>query len=230
MWGSTSGFWLTITRFRWGSGLVDVAVELVALELELADAVLHHVTDADDAGQLSVGDHRDVPDAVLGHRLHEVGEAVVARAGAHVGGHDLADGRLEDVRVGVQTAYDVALADDPRDPLAVVADHERADVVLGEEGDQLAHRGVRTDGHHLVARLGLDHVVDLHRPTVAKFSRGREVPDARAGCSPIPDPGAARRGRCRRRSSRGTTAPRRGGGRWWRARCRPRDRRCRRAR
>ena len=51
-------------------------VELVALELELADAVLHHVPDADDAGQPPVGHHREVPDAQLGHRPHQVGDVV----------------------------------------------------------------------------------------------------------------------------------------------------------
>ena len=40
------------------SGPVHVAVELVALELQLVDAVLDHVADADDADQPTVVDDR----------------------------------------------------------------------------------------------------------------------------------------------------------------------------
>ena len=60
--------------------------------------------------------------------------------------------------VRVQVAYDVALADDAVDPLAVVADDQGADVVLGEQGEQLAHGGVGADGHDRLAGLGLDDV------------------------------------------------------------------------
>ena len=63
------------------SGLVHVAVELVALELQLVDPVLDHVADADDADQLPVGDHGHVPDPALGHDLHQVVEQGVLVAG-----------------------------------------------------------------------------------------------------------------------------------------------------
>src|SRR5688572_18338729 len=93
MCGSTSGLSLTLAPFGRGriarhsrradrAGpdgcrgllLVDVVVQLVPLELELVDAVLDHVADADDAGQPPVLEDGDVTDPVLGHHLHELGE------------------------------------------------------------------------------------------------------------------------------------------------------------
>ena len=95
--------------------------------------------------QLTVVDHRDVPDAVLGHLGHQLVDVVAGLAGLHDGGHDLSTGGVEDRVVAVELAYDVALADDAVDRGAVAADDHGADVVLGQERQQVAHRGVRGD-------------------------------------------------------------------------------------
>ncbi len=50
---------------------------------------------------------------------------------------------VEDGRVGAEAAYDVPLADDAVDGLAVGADDDGTDVVLGQQGDQVTHGGVR---------------------------------------------------------------------------------------
>ena len=88
-------------------------------------------------------DHRDVPDAVLGHLRHQLVDVVARLAGLHDRVMICSTGRVEDVVVAVELADDVALADDPVDGRAVAADDHGADVVLGEQRQQVAHGGVR---------------------------------------------------------------------------------------
>src|SRR5262245_40212325 len=144
------------------SGLVDVGVELVALELQLVERRLHDVADADDAGQLAVGDDRDVPDPAFGHHDAQLVHVRVRVGRGHVAGHDRADRPVEDGLVLVETAYDVALADDAVDGLTVTTDDDGADVVLGQMPEQLAHGRVRSDGHHVLAGLAREYVDDPH--------------------------------------------------------------------
>ena len=91
---------------------------------------------------------------------------VVEVAGAHVGGHDLADRSLQDAGpVGCEPPDDVALADDAGDRLAVLADDHGADPVLLQDGQQVLHGVVRSHGEHPVA-LAAHHVRDPHDLTV----------------------------------------------------------------
>src|SRR4051794_4235980 len=149
--------------------LVHVGVELVALELELVDALLHDVTDADHAGQLTLRHHRYVPDPPFGHQRHQLVDLVGDLARGDVAGHDLAHGGAEHTLVLVEPAYDVALRDDALHGRAVAADDESADVVLGEDAQEIADGRPRLDGDHVTARLGLKHVFDLHEQTLVRW-------------------------------------------------------------
>src|SRR4029077_5450122 len=100
-------------------GVGDVRRELVPLELELSYPGFHHVTDRDDAVQLTVGEDRDVPDPVLGHQLHQVVHAVGRSRGLHLGGHDRGDVAVEQVGATGQSANYVALGHDAGDGVVV---------------------------------------------------------------------------------------------------------------
>src|SRR6185503_6306473 len=153
---------------RLGSGLaaVDVGVELVALELKLAHPALHHVADAHDASQPAVlVDDGDVPEAPFRHDLHQLVDGRLDLAGLHVARHDRRDGRLEHGLVLVQTTDHVSLGDDSVDAAAVDADHQCADVVLGQHTDQLAYGRVRLHRHDILCGLAGEHLVDPHRTT-----------------------------------------------------------------
>src|SRR5207245_537852 len=101
------------------SGSADVADEVVALALQLGDAALDHVADADDADERTPGvDHGDVADAPFGHRAGEVLHRGLAGAGHDVDGHDLRHLPVEERTTVVgQAADDVALRHDPGDRL-----------------------------------------------------------------------------------------------------------------
>src|SRR6476660_7975863 len=73
-------------RLATGSGArtVHVGVELVTLELELADPALDHVPDADHTGEHAVDDHGHVPYPAVGHRLHQLEHRFGAVARVHV--------------------------------------------------------------------------------------------------------------------------------------------------
>ena len=53
------------------------SMQLEAVLLELADAALDDVTDADDAAEVTVLDDRDVSDAAFGHQVHDRLDAAV---------------------------------------------------------------------------------------------------------------------------------------------------------
>jgi len=105
----------------------------------------------------------DVADPALGHRAHHLVEVGVGFTGVHGAGHDRLDAGVQRPFVGgLDVAHDVTLGDDPVDGLAVGADHERADVLLREEVEQVAHRRARLDRDHTGDVLGLDDVPDAH--------------------------------------------------------------------
>ena len=165
---------------QWSVGPVRTgcSAQLVALGLQVVDPVLDHVTDAHDGDELAVDHDRHVPEAPLGHHRLEAVEAVLRARGVHLGGHDLPDRGVEQGRaVGVQVPHDVALTDDAVHALAVVADHDRTDPVLREEGQQLGHRCVGAHGDDLPA-LAPDHVRDPHAPDLRGASG--DAPDAAA--------------------------------------------------
>ena len=130
----------------WSRLAGDVRRELLALALELVDAGLHQVADADDADQAALVADGQVPDPAVGHDPRQVRRPVARRAGDDVGAHDVADGALEQVAAAlVQLPDDVALGHDAHQ-LLVVHHRKGADVVLREQAEQLADRGRRRDG------------------------------------------------------------------------------------
>src|SRR3546814_8594214 len=82
------------TTYR--SALIDVRLELIAFALELVDAALHHVTDTDDAEEVAVLDHRQMPDSTLGHDRGNAVHCVCRNARVHQSGHDLGNLDPED--------------------------------------------------------------------------------------------------------------------------------------
>src|SRR5690606_36813113 len=141
----------------------QVLVEGLGLGLQLVDARLHDVADADDAGQPVAVHHRDVADAALRHQPHELGDGRRRVAGREVRGHEVPHrGAQHRGRVAAgQRPDDVALGDDPHHPLAVVGDHERADVVVAQPGDGVGHRRVGRDRRD-VPPLAVEDVLDQH--------------------------------------------------------------------
>src|SRR5690242_5100723 len=69
----------------------DVLLETPALGLQLVDAELHHVTDADHAAQRTVLDDRHVTETLLGHQPLDLVDGGVAGHRAYVGGLDRGD-------------------------------------------------------------------------------------------------------------------------------------------
>ena len=125
-----------------GLGALDVGVELVALELQLAHPVFTTspmLTMPLSLPSSTTGTCRNRRSVISDISSSTVSWPVQV---AHVAGHDRGDRRVEHRVVVVQPAHDVALGDDPVDAAAVGADHERADVVLGEQPHQLPHGGV----------------------------------------------------------------------------------------
>src|SRR5690606_11256387 len=84
-------------------------------------------------------------------------------AGREVRGHEVPHrGAQHRGRVAAgQRPDDVALGDDPHHPLAVVGDHERADVVVAQPGDGVGHRRVGRDRRD-VPPLAVEDVLDQH--------------------------------------------------------------------
>ena len=68
----------------------DVVVKHVRLVLELLQAMLDHVADADDADHPAVLHHRQMTEPPFGHLAHQPVNAVVRRAGADLLGHQSA--------------------------------------------------------------------------------------------------------------------------------------------
>src|SRR6266566_358330 len=127
---------------RWARGeddglaaVGDVLLELPAILLELPDPPGNDIADRDDAGQLSCGEHRHVPDSQLGHGGADVVDRDVRPATDDGRRHQVGDRRREDVLAPlVELPDDVALGDDADDAV-VVDDDQRADIVLCQPGE-----------------------------------------------------------------------------------------------
>ena len=143
--------------------LLDVADQLVALGLQLVDALLDDVADADDAVQPPSTDHGDVADA----------RSVILRASSPmcVCGSQVATSLVmisetgpsqDGGPVAVELADDVALADDAVHGLAVRADH--AGRRSGARRAGRAASSTVSSGRTVTtsAALAADHVCDPH--------------------------------------------------------------------
>src|SRR5450631_2111961 len=143
---------------RRGALLLDVSDQLVTFGLQLTDAPLDDVPDADNGDQLAIDDDRDVTHPALRHDLGQVLDAVLRAAGLHIAGHDRRNGRVQHANaVSMKVAHDVPLADYAGHRRAIIADHDRTDMVLIQDLQESQNRRVRANGHHLVA-FSADHV------------------------------------------------------------------------
>src|SRR5699024_619816 len=71
---------------------VDVGFQLGFVLLQSTQSALDHVTDADDARQLALGEDWYVSESAQGHRLADFFDGVLGGTGVDVGGHDVRDG------------------------------------------------------------------------------------------------------------------------------------------
>src|SRR3954454_12568128 len=70
----------------------DVLAQRVRLALDFLETLLDHVADADHAAQPAITlDHRNVPDAPVGHQRHDRAHLIGAGAGGHLLGHHAAE-------------------------------------------------------------------------------------------------------------------------------------------
>ena len=106
------------------------------------------------------GGENVVADVMLGTSPN-VGLRHLRLADDDLGDHHLADREGEDVLVAGCAAHDVTLGDDADAAGAVVGDDQRADVVLREQGDDVAHGLFGSYGNN-VRTFGRKNVVDLH--------------------------------------------------------------------
>src|SRR3954451_22021042 len=70
----------------------DEAAQRVGLELDLFDAILDQIADADDADQNTVADHRKMAEAMLSHARHQLAHRVLGDAGNDLARHQPVDG------------------------------------------------------------------------------------------------------------------------------------------
>jgi hypothetical protein len=101
-------------------------------QLELTETVLHHVSDGDDAEEMSVLANDEVPKALAGHPLHDGFDAVV-RIAKRGGSHDILDEHVADrPEVAIHRFHDVSFADESDDGTISRDDRHAADVVNEE--------------------------------------------------------------------------------------------------
>src|SRR4051812_49283275 len=155
----------------------DVLAQRVRLALDFIEALLHHITDADHAAQPPVLlDHRDVPDAPLGHERHDRAHPIVARAGEHLLGHHAADTLAQDVDAMIGDGVeDVAIREDAGQVRAVLGDHERSDPLGTQAAERFSDRHIGPNGLHL-ASLARQDVLDVHRTIPPRCTRYGLVP------------------------------------------------------
>src|SRR5438270_1750823 len=68
----------------------------VRLQLDLCEAVLHRVADADDPAELAVLDNRQMADAAVGHSAHDALDAVLSRANEDLMRHQVGGLELQE--------------------------------------------------------------------------------------------------------------------------------------
>src|ERR1700730_15450269 len=150
----------------------DEGAQRLRLELDLVEAVLDEVADADDAAQPPVGHDREMADAPVGHLGHQFADRVAGLAGDDVAGHDPADRERQEIGglLGKRD-HDIALRQDAIDAIAVLADDDRADPLPVQHVDRVADRRVRPDRRDPIALVAQDRL-DIHRGLQAGGSGG----------------------------------------------------------
>src|SRR5699024_2456458 len=110
--------------------------------------LLDHVTDADDARQLALGEDWYVSESAQGHRLADFFDGVLGGTGVDVGGHDVRDGYGKQSRTMASEPTDHVTFGNDADERALAGHDGGTDVVLREFGEQVGDGRFRCDAHH----------------------------------------------------------------------------------
>ena len=138
--------------------LLDIAHEMVAFGLQLVDAPLDDVANADNRHQFAIHNDRNVTDSVLGHDPGKLVEAILGGTCLHIAGHDHGNALVQHPDpIGMQMAHHITLADDARHSRAVIADHHSTDMVLLQGFEEPPDRRIRAKSHNGVT-FSADHV------------------------------------------------------------------------
>src|SRR5688572_2668854 len=154
------------------SAAADILPHGARLLLELAEPMLDHIADADDAAERACRiHHRNVADPALGHDRHELADCVPCLAGDHTLGHH----RAHTLFHHASTTFgdgpgDAAVRDDPGDPPSILGHDQSANPFGAEPPYRLADRGIRLDRADLPALAGQDPI-DLHPAASPKHRR-----------------------------------------------------------
>jgi hypothetical protein len=121
-----------------------------------------HVPDGYQADQLVGLQDRQVPDALLGHEVHDVAQVVARQADNQVFGHDGPYRRRGTVRADARKfPDDVALGEDT-DRFVVGVDHQQhANAMLSEQAAGVEQRFVLSHRDD-VPTFGAKNVLDFH--------------------------------------------------------------------
>src|SRR5579871_4157551 len=123
----------------------------VRFRFKVVKPLLDHVTDADDAGEPSIFDHRQLANAMTRHQAHGALYAVVRCDGDDGESNDVLHPHRERVCIETrQRIHDVALRHDAHDR-ATTLHHQRRHASLAHLIDGLLHRRCGLDGEDLAA-------------------------------------------------------------------------------
>src|SRR5262245_54467388 len=131
-------------------------------QLRLTQAMLHDVSDADDAGEVTVLDDWHMADTAVGHLGHDILNRVLRPAGDDLADHEVRRGLLEEGSTVLdQSVYNITLRQDAFDRTAVGADDHSADPIQAKAMDDGLDAGIGPHGGHAVA-LGGQDILNLH--------------------------------------------------------------------
>src|SRR3954447_5732901 len=157
----------------------NVLAQRVRLALDFLETLLDHVADADHAAQpAGTLDHRNVPDAPLGHQRHDRAHLIVAGAGEHLLGHHAADARAQHRGAVIgERPHDPSIRDDAGDPRPVRGDHQGADLLIAHAMQSVRDGRLGRDGAHL-SPLARQDVLDVHRTILPATPSASRSPSA----------------------------------------------------
>jgi len=115
----------------------------VGLRLQIFQAVLDYITDADDTGELAVAQHGHVAHAMARHKVHHATDTLVRGYGDHAISHDfLHRHRRDSLAVARKRVNNFTFGDDTKNCLPA-CHHESADVLYSQPVRCLPNAGFR---------------------------------------------------------------------------------------
>ena len=157
---------------------------------------------------VSAVDHRQVADLLLAHQRHAFARAGARRHVEHVARHDVADPRFLRVAALQRDLARVVALGEHADQLALVHDHQRADLVFGQQLQRLEHGvvGPRMPQRAFTALEQFGY--GFHRGLRSGQAQSLHNCARRAPCPCLPIPGHRRAHRRRRMTTAHPGLPR----------------------